>query len=171
MKPRRTIIQRKLRKYKNYFQVTLSSFKASFNKKTKSTTPQRTLTNMTYIWFWVHCSAEYIPKSVKYRFTKCGRLIVNDPKEWAKVILKWLFLTWRPVFRKNQRWLSCIEKLREIFSSHIYTLILYHESITNCVSWCSYSEGLHWKNEKIMTDSRRKSTKINYFPLLFFYPT
>ena len=56
---------------------------------------------MTYIRFWVHWLAEYAPKSGKHRFTKFGRLNPRDPKEGAKIILKLLFLTQRPILRRR----------------------------------------------------------------------
>ena len=56
---------------------------------------------MTYIRFWVHWLVEYAPKSGKHRFTKSGRLTPRDPKEGAKIILKLLFLTQRPILRRR----------------------------------------------------------------------
>ena len=46
---------------------------------------------MSYMWFWVHWLVEHTPKSVKYRFAKFGYLTGSDPKEKAKIILRYLF--------------------------------------------------------------------------------
>ena len=55
--------------------------------------------------------AEHAPKSVKYQFTKFGRLAERNFSEGAKTILKLLFLTRRRVLRRSQRALSNREKL------------------------------------------------------------
>ena len=47
--------------------------------------------------------ADHTPESIKYLFTKLGRLTVRHPKEGAEILLKLLFLTLRPVLRKKQR--------------------------------------------------------------------
>ena len=67
---------------------------------------------MTYTSFWVHWLAEHAQNSVKYRFTKFGRLTGRDPSEGAKIILNLPFLTWRRVLRKKQGGLLNREKLR-----------------------------------------------------------
>ena len=87
----------------------LSKSSTSFNKNSKSTIQDRKLVKMAYIWFWVHCLAEHVPKPVKYRFSKFGRLNVRDHREGAKYILKFLFLSLRRVLRKHQRALSNTE--------------------------------------------------------------
>ena len=46
---------------------------------------------------------DHAPKSIKYLFTKLGRLTARHPKEGAEILLKLLFLTLRPVLRKKQR--------------------------------------------------------------------
>ena len=104
---------------KNYFEATFSNSKASFNKKPNSSTPQWTVAKMTYIWFWVHWLAERTPKSGQYKFTNSCRLTGGDTKEGAKIVLKLLILTWRPVLGKKVGGLSNREKLREslIFDS------------------------------------------------------
>ena len=106
---------------------------------------------MTYIWFWVHWLEEHAPKSFKNHFSKFDRLTGKDPSEEVKIILKLFILTRRPVLGKNQGWLSKREKLLEIFSSHAYTLILYHESITNCISLCSYSYSCIVRTKELWT--------------------
>ena len=88
---------------KNYFEATFSNSKASFNKKPNSSTPQWTVAKMTYIWFWVHWLAEHTPKSGQYKFTNSCRLTGGDTKEGAKIVLKLLILTWRPVLGKIGR--------------------------------------------------------------------
>ena len=50
----------------------------------------------------MHWLAEHAPKSDKHRFTKFGQLTGRDPKEEAKTISELLFLTRRPVLRKNK---------------------------------------------------------------------
>ena len=69
---------------------------------------------MSYTWFWVHWLAEHAPKSVQQIFSKLGRLTATDPKEGVKIILKWLFLTRRPVLAKKQRALRKGEKEAKI---------------------------------------------------------
>ena len=100
-----------LRNEVKLFEVTLFKSTASFNKKPKSTIEHRKLVKMAYISFWLHWLTEHAPKSVKYRFTKFGRLTLRDHKEGAKIILKLFFLTSRRVLIKNQRALSNTEKL------------------------------------------------------------
>ena len=58
---------------------------------------------MSDIWFWVHWLAVHIPELVKYQFTKFGWLTLDNIREGAKIILKFLFLTPKQVLRKNQR--------------------------------------------------------------------
>ena len=67
----------------------------------------------------MHWFVEHAPQSGKCRLTKFRRLTGRDLKEGAKIILKLLILTRRPVLRKNQGGLSNREKLREwlIFDS------------------------------------------------------
>ena len=88
---------------KDYFEVNLSKSTASFNEKRKSTIQHRKWANMTFFWFCLHWFAEHTPKSVKYTFTKVGRLTGWDPKEVAKITLRLHFLTGRWVLRKIQR--------------------------------------------------------------------
>ena len=115
-----------LRKKKEHYekkkkskQATFSNSKASFNKKPSSSTQQWIVAKMTHIWFWVHWLAEHTPKSGQYKFTKSCRLTGKDPKKGAKIVLKLLILTWRPVLGKKVGGLSNREKLREslIFDS------------------------------------------------------
>ena len=77
---------------------------------------------MPYIWFWVLWLAEHAPKSVKYRFTKFGRLTGREPNEVAKIVLNLHFLTWRWILRKNQVGLSNREKLH---GNYILFWVLY----------------------------------------------
>ena len=48
-------------------------------------------------------------QSVQYQFTKLDRLTATDPKEGAKIILKF-FLSWKQVIRKEQTTLWKEEK-------------------------------------------------------------
>ena len=61
---------------------------------------------MSYFLFCLHWLAEHTPKkakTVKYRFTKVGRLTETNAKEVAKIILRLIFLTGRYALRKIQR--------------------------------------------------------------------
>ena len=101
---------------------------------------QRKTAGMSYIWFWVQWLVGHAPKSVQYKFTKLGRLTATHPKEGAKIILKILFLTRRPVFRKKQRALW-IEKKSEnvlyfilsVLASRARPKICY--TLTNWLVW------------------------------------
>ena len=127
---------------KNYFAVTLSNSKASFEKKPRRAVNQRKTAWLSFIWFCVHWLAEHAPKSVKYRFTKLAWLTPRDTKKGAKIIFRLPFLTWRWVLRKNQRRLLKREKLREclIFDSR-YTgwqsmpQNLFNINLPNLVGW------------------------------------
>ena len=68
-------------------------------------------------------------KTVKYRFTKVGRLTETNAKEVAKIILRLIFLTGRYVLRKIQRALPHREHRRKwpIFDS-------------GCTGWNSMAE-------------------------------
>ena len=50
--------------------------------------------------YWL---AEHPTKYGKDEFIKVGRMTPTDPKEEAKIILKFLFVTRKRVFRKKQR--------------------------------------------------------------------
>ena len=50
--------------------------------------------------YWL---AEHPTKYGKDKFIKVGRMTPTDPKEEAKIILKFLFVTRKRVFRKKQR--------------------------------------------------------------------
>ena len=85
-------------------QKSLASYSTtSFIKNPKSTIQHWKWAEMTYICFWMHWLAEHAPKSGKYRFTKFRPLTKRDPKEGTKIILKLLFLTWRPVLTKKTK--------------------------------------------------------------------
>ena len=72
---------------------------------------------MPYIWFWVHWLREHSPTSGKYQFTKNGRL-ARDPKEGAKIILKFLFVTWKWAFQKKAK--SNTERRKKAKKSYIW---------------------------------------------------
>ena len=55
----------------------------------------------------------YATKFGNYQFTKVGQLTPRDAKEGAKIILKFLFVTRKRVFKKNQRAIRKEEKKRE----------------------------------------------------------
>ena len=55
----------------------------------------------------------YATKFGNYQFTTVGQLTPRDPKEGAKIILKFLFVTRKRVFKKNQRAIRKEEKKRE----------------------------------------------------------
>ena len=128
-------------KSKYYFEVNICNSKGDFKKKNpKRIIQQRKTAGMSYIWFWVQWLVEHAPKSVQYKFTKLGRLTATHPKEGAKIILKLLFLTRRPVFRKKQRALW-IEKKSEnvlyfilsVLASRARPKICY--TLTNWLVW------------------------------------
>ena len=82
-------------------------------KNQTAVNPQRTLGKMSYIWFWVHWLADHARKTDRYRFSKFARLTGIDPKEGAKIILKFLFVTRRWVFIKKERAIRKEEKRRK----------------------------------------------------------
>ena len=88
--------------------LTLSYSNVSFKKKPRRTIKLRK-TAMSYIWFRVHWLVGHAPESVKYKFTKFGRLSVTDHREGAKITLKSFFLSSRRVLIKNKRALSNTE--------------------------------------------------------------
>ena len=104
-------------KSKIYVEVTHSNLKASFRKKPRRTIKQRKTARMPYIWFWVHWLREHSPTSGKYQFTKNGRL-ARDPKEGAKIILKFLFVTWKWAFQKKAK--SNTERRKKAKKSYIW---------------------------------------------------
>ena len=89
--------------------LTLSYSNVSFKKKPRRTIKQRKAARMSYIWFREHWLAEHAPKSVKYRFSKFGRLTATDHTEGAKIILNLFFQSPRGVLIKHQRALSNTE--------------------------------------------------------------
>ena len=61
----------------------------------------------------MHWLVGHAPESVKYKFTKFGRLSVTDHREGAKITLKSFFLSSRRVLIKNKRALSRAQKIGE----------------------------------------------------------
>ena len=98
---------------KKVFAVTLSNSKVNFKKKLGRTAKQRKTVQMSFIWYWMYWLAGHPTKYSKYEFIKVGRMTPTDPKEEAKIILKFLFVTRKRVFRKKQRTIPKEDKKRK----------------------------------------------------------
>ena len=133
---------RPLERSKNYFEVTHSNSKASIKKKPWRTIKQSKTKTMPYIWFWVHWFAEHAPKCVQYQFTKLGWLTTSDPKEGAKIIWKFVFLSRQQVTRKNKQHYEKWEKSQKVLYVILGALVrrarpqnLFNILLLNLVGW------------------------------------
>ena len=112
---------------------------------------KRKTAQISYIWFRVHWLPEHAPKSAQYLFTKLDRLTETDPKEGAKIILKFFFLSQKKVIRKEQTTLWKEEK-NSIPS-------IYH---FGCTGWQSTPQNLF--NNSLLILTQRPILRTNEGP-------